>query len=150
MLPVFVFVFVFVFVVLWLLLLLLLLLLLEVELCLHAYLLLGLLKEDFFLVLSMEKFSILCCIFQLFNLCWAGLVERYCVNLFFSWNIFVSPSMVTESFPGYHSLGWHLCSLSVCLTSAKDLLTFIVSGKNTGVILIGLILYINWLFFLLL
>jgi hypothetical protein len=62
-------------------------------------------------------------------------VERYCVNLFLSWNILVSPSMVIESFAGYSSLGWHLCSLRVCITSAQDLLAFIVSGEKSGVIL---------------
>jgi hypothetical protein len=30
--------------------------------------------------------------------------------------------MVIESFAGYSSLGWHLCSLKVCMTSAQDLL----------------------------
>jgi hypothetical protein len=29
---------------------------------------------------------------------------------------------------GYNSLGWHLFSLSVCITSVQDLLPFIVSG----------------------
>jgi hypothetical protein len=47
-------------------------------------------------------------------LCWsflsiipwrAGFVERYCINLFLSWNILVSPSMAIESFAGYSSLG---------------------------------------------
>jgi hypothetical protein len=51
------------------------------------------------------------------------------------------PSMVIESFAGYSSLGWHLYSLRVCITSAQDLLAFIVSGEKTGVILIGLPLY---------
>ena len=46
--------------------------------------------------------------------------------------------MLTESFAEYSSLGWHLCSLRVCLTSAQDLLAFIVSGEKYGVILIGL------------
>jgi hypothetical protein len=32
-------------------------------------------------------------------------VERYCVTLFLSWNVLVSPSMVTESFAGY-SFAW--------------------------------------------
>jgi hypothetical protein len=50
----------------------------------------------------------------------------------------VSPSMVIESFAGYSSLSWHLCSLGVCTTSTQDLLTFIVSGEKSGVILIGL------------
>ena len=68
----------------------------------------------------------------------AEFVERYCVNLFLSWDILVSPSMVIENFAGYYSLGWHLCSLSVCMTSAHDLLAFIVSGEKPGAILIGL------------
>jgi hypothetical protein len=29
----------------------------------------------------------------------------------------VSPSVVIESMSGYSSLGWYLCSLSVCITS---------------------------------
>ena len=70
-------------------------------------------------------------------------MERYCVNLVLSWNILVSPSMVIESFAGYSSLGWHLCSLRVCMTSVQDLLAFIVSGEKSGVILIGLPLYVT-------
>jgi hypothetical protein len=70
-------------------------------------------------------------------------VERYCVNLVLSWNTFFSPSMVIESFAGYSSLCWHLCSLSVCITSVQDLLAFLVSGENSGVILIGLPLYVT-------
>jgi hypothetical protein len=73
----------------------------------------------------------------------AGFVERYCVNLVLSWNILFSLSMVIESFAGYSSLGWHLCSLRVCMTSAQDLLAFIVSGEKPGVILIGLPLYVT-------
>ena len=46
--------------------------------------------------------------------------------------------MVIESLDGYSSLGWHLCSVSVCITSVHDLLAFIVSGEKSGVILIGL------------
>jgi hypothetical protein len=49
--------------------------------------------------------------------------------------------MVIESFAGYSSLGWHLCSLRVYMTSAQDLLAFIVSGEKSSVILIGLPLY---------
>ena len=67
-------------------------------------------------------------------------MERYCVNLVLSWNILFSLSMVIESFAGYSSLGCHLCSLRVCMTSAQDL-AFIVSGTKSGVILIGLPLY---------
>ena len=63
-------------------------------------------------------------------------MERYCVNLVLSWNILISPSMVIESFAGCSSLGWNLCSLNVCITSAQALLAFIVSGEKSGVILI--------------
>ena len=55
----------------------------------------------------------------------------------------VSPPMVIESFAGYSILGWHLCSLRVCMTSAQDLLAFIVSVEKSGVILIGLPLYVT-------
>ena len=58
--------------------------------------------------------------------------------LVLSWNTLVSPSMVIESFAGYSNLGWHLCSLRV-----QDLLAFIVSGQKSGVILIGLSLYVT-------
>ena len=68
-------------------------------------------------------------------------MERQCVNLVLSWNTLVSPTMVIESLAGYSSLGWHLCSLRVCMTSVQDLLTFIVSVKKSGGILIGLPLY---------
>jgi len=46
--------------------------------------------------------------------------------------------MLIESFAGYSSLGCHFCSLSVCMTSDKALLTFILFVKKSGVILIGL------------
>ena len=58
---------------------------------------------------------------------------KYCVSLVLSWNILVSPSMVIESFAGYSSLGWHFCSLRVCMRSAQDLLVFIVSSEKSGV-----------------
>ena len=70
-------------------------------------------------------------------------MERHCINLVLSWNILVSPSIVIESFAGYSSLGCHLCSLRVCITSVQDLLAFIVSGEKSGVILIGLPLYVT-------
>ena len=54
-----------------------------------------------------------------------------------SWNILVSPCMVIES------LGWHLCSFRVCMTSAQNLLAVIVSGEKSGVILVGLPLYVT-------
>jgi hypothetical protein len=65
-------------------------------------------------------------------------VEIYCVNLVLPWNILVSPSMLIESFAGYSSLGWCLCSLSVCMTPALDLLTFRYSVEKSGIILIRL------------
>ena len=71
-------------------------------------------------------------------------METYCVNLVLSWNTLVSQSMVIERFAGYSSrLGWHLCSLSVCVTSVQAILAFIVSGEKSGVILIGLPLYVT-------
>jgi hypothetical protein len=66
-----------------------------------------------------------------------------CDFVFFSWNMLVSPSMVIETFAGYSSLGCHLCPHSVSITSVKDLLAFIVSGEKSGVILIGLPLYVT-------
>jgi hypothetical protein len=69
-------------------------------------------------------------------------VERYCAKLVLSWNILFSLSMVIESFAGYSSLGRHLCSLRVSMTSSQDLLAFIVSGEKSGVILMGLPLYV--------
>ena len=76
-------------------------------------------------------------------LCKAGLVDRYCLNLVLSWNILFSPSMLIESFAGYSSLGWHLCSLRVCMTSVQAFLAFIVSVEKPGVSLIGLTLYVT-------
>ena len=67
-------------------------------------------------------------------------MERYCVNLVLSWNTLVFPSMVIESFAGYSSLGWHFCSLRVCITSVQDLLA---SGEQSEVIIIGLPLYVT-------
>jgi hypothetical protein len=69
-------------------------------------------------------------------------VERYFVNLVLSWNTLISPPMVIENFPGYSILGWHLYSLRVCITSVQDLLAFIVSDEKSGVILIGLPIYV--------
>ena len=60
------------------------------------------------------------------------------MNLVLSWNTLVSPSMVIESLAGYSSLDWNLCSLSV-----QALLAFIVTGEKSGVILIGLPLYVT-------
>jgi hypothetical protein len=75
-------------------------------------------------------------------------VVRYYENFVLPWDTLVSLSMEIESFAGYSSLGWHLLSLSVCMTSVQDLLAFIVSGEKSGVILIGMTLYITCTFFL--
>ena len=68
------------------------------------------------------------------------------MNLVLSWNILVSPSMVIESFVGYNSLGWYLCSLSVYITSVQDLLASRVSIKKSVIILTDLPLYVTWHF----
>jgi hypothetical protein len=63
------------------------------------------------------------------------------VDLVLSWNTLFSPSMEIKSLAGYSSLGWHLCSLSI--TSVQALLAFIVSSEQSGLILIGLPLYVT-------
>ena len=60
-------------------------------------------------------------------------MEIYCVNLFLSRNTLVSPAMVIDRFfSGNSSLGWHLCSHRVCMTSAQALVAFIVSGLKSA------------------
>jgi hypothetical protein len=88
------------------------------------------------------QFPSLCWTFSSVILCLTGLVERYCLNLL-SWNTLVSPSMVIVGFDVYSNLNCHFCSLRVCITSAQDLLAFIVSDEKSGVILIGLSLYVT-------
>ena len=68
-------------------------------------------------------------------------MQRYCVNLVLAWNTLVSPYTVIETFDGYISLGLHLDSLRVCITSVEDHVDFIVSDEKSGVILIGLPFY---------
>ena len=65
------------------------------------------------------------------------------MNLVLSWNTLASPSMVMERLAGYSSLLWHLCSLSVCITTVYDLLAFIFPGEMSGIILLGLPLYVT-------
>ena len=65
------------------------------------------------------------------------------MSLVLSWNTLVTSSMVIKSLAGYSSLGWHLCSLSVFITFVQDLLDFIISAEKSGVILIGLPLYVT-------
>ena len=52
-------------------------------------------------------------------------------------------STVIESFAGHSSLGWHPWSLNVCIKLDQDFLTFIVSIEKSGVILLGLPLYVK-------
>jgi hypothetical protein len=120
----------------------LLFLLFDVDLCFCSYLLLDLLKEDYFLAFSRVLFPSVCWSFSCIILCKARFVERYYVNLVLSWNILVSPSMVIESFAGYSSLGWYLCSRRVYMISAQDLLAFILSVEKSCVFLIGLPLHV--------
>jgi hypothetical protein len=54
--------------------------------------------------------------------------------------------MLTESFAGYSSLDWRLYSIRICMTSDQALLAFKVSIEKSGLILIGLPLYITWSF----
>jgi hypothetical protein len=95
---------------------------------------------------SLVQVPSLCWSFPSRILCRAWLVDRYCLNLVLFWNNLLSPSMLIENFAGYSSLGWHLCFLRVCMTSVHALLAFIVSVEKSGVILIGLPLYVTWPF----
>ena len=94
--------------------------LLFLMLCLYlcGYLILGLLRENYFLTFSRVYFSSL-------------------------WWHFLYVILLIESLAGYSSLGWHLCSHRVCMTPAQDLPAFIVSGEKSGIILIGLPLYVT-------
>ena len=92
------------------------------------------------------QLSSLCWSFSYRILCWPGLVDRYCLGFVFFLEYFGSPSMLIKSFAWYSSLGWHLCSLRVCMTSDQAFLAFIVSVEKSCVILIGLPLYVTWPF----
>ena len=54
--------------------------------------------------------------------------------------------MVIDSFAGYSSQCWHLWSLNVCIMIDHALLALIVSNEKSGIILIGLPLYLDWSF----
>ena len=95
------------------------------------------------LVLLWVLLASLVCGFPSSIFCKAQFVAMYCLNLFLSWNILFSPSMVKESFAGYSSLSLHPWSLSICNTSIQDFLAFMVSIEKSGVILIGLPLYVT-------
>jgi hypothetical protein len=53
------------------------------------------------------------------------------------------PPMWIENFAGYSSLGWHMCSLRVCITSDHALLAFLVSDEKSDMMLIGKSLYVT-------
>ena len=80
-------------------------LLLEMVLCLFWLFSLGVVKRRLLAFFLYGEDSLFLFDFSIFILCRAGLLESYCVNVFLSWNILFSPSMVIESFSGYSSLG---------------------------------------------
>ena len=93
-------------------------------------------------------YSFLLCVGISFLL-WIVLLDFWkvnCVNLVWSWNILVSPSMLIETFAGYSNLGWHLWYLWICMRSSQELWAFIHSCENAEVILISLTLYVTWSF----
>ena len=57
-------------------------------------------------------------------------MEKYCKNLFLSLSTLVSSFMRIENSAGNNSLGGHLCSLRVYMTSVQLLLALVVSGKR--------------------
>ena len=83
-----------------------------------------------------------------FLLEWSIILDcyRYCINLDLFWNILVSPSMPIEWFAGYSILDWHLWSFRLYMTSIQDALAFSVSIEYSGIILIGVPLYVTWHF----
>ena len=95
------------------------------------------------LVLLWVLLASLVCDFPSSIFCKAGFVDTYFLNLFLSWNILFSPSMVNASYAGYSSLGFHPWSRSFCSTSIQDLLAFMVSIEKSGVILMGFPLYVT-------
>ena len=95
------------------------------------------------LVLLWLLLASLVCDFPYIISCKAGFGATYCLNLFLSWNILISPLMVNASFAGYSSLGLHPWSLSFCITFILDLRAFMVSTEKSGVILIIFPLYIT-------
>ena len=82
-------------------------------------------------------------VFSLYYLLKGWIHRNIFINLVLSWSTLISPSTVIESFTGYSSLGWHLCSLRIYVISVQDLLAFIVSGEKSGVILVDLPLYVT-------
>ena len=80
----------------------------------------GLLK-DYCLAFLRYSFPPCVGVFHLLSFEGLDLLKDIFVDLFLSQCTLVSPCMVTESFVGYSSLGWHLCSIRVCMTTVQDL-----------------------------
>ena len=120
----------------------LLFLLLKVELCLCGYIL-ALLKEDYFL--AFFQHVVLCLLLKdsIYYLLQVLIYGKMLFKFFLSVNILTSPAMIIKSFAGYSSMGWHLYFLQFCMTSAQDLLAFIVSSEKSGVVLNALTLSVT-------
>ena len=115
--------------------------------CLYVSLLWVVLVEGCqMLMLLWVLLASLVCDFPSSIFCMAGFVGRYCLNLVMLWNILFALLMVIEGFAEYSSLGLHLWSLSVCNTSAQDLLAFMISTEKSYIILIGITLDVTLLF----
>ena len=99
-------------------------------------------KISFFFFLGYS--SLLVLVFSIYYSLQGWICGKVLCNFNFILEYLFSPSMVIVSFAVYSSLGWHLCSLKVCMRSSQDLLAFIVSGEKYGVILISLPLYVTW------
>lgn len=80
----------------------------------------------------------------------ALLVDRHCSNLVLFCNVYLSLSIVTNSFGEYSNLGWYFWFLRVCRRSIMVILVFRVSTEKLTVILVDLPSYISWSFPLLL
>ena len=75
-----------------------------------------------------------------------GFVDGYCLNFDLTCYVLFAPPMVIKRFSGYSSLDWHMWFFRGCKISVEALLAFSVSVEKSGVILIGLPLYITWPF----
>lgn len=75
--------------------------------------------------------------------CKTGFVGRYCFSLFLMFSILFFLSDMIENFAGYFSLHFHLYFLRVCMISIQAPLTFIISVMKSGVILMGVQVYVT-------
>jgi hypothetical protein len=86
------------------------------------------------------------CRIPLSNFCSAGLMVLNPFSYCLSW-VFISPSIMKDSFAGYGNLGWLLFSFRAWNTSFYALLAFRVSIEKFAVILMSLPLYATCYFF---